>query len=333
MILNRAEEEFIDETVSDLSVPVFQYQTLSTNVFISALRVTGCDIMCTTNTYKAYTIQPIKKVPKSSIAKLPYKPVDVLPSFSSGATDMQQLINAESKDKRNERFKEERIQYFTELQSNRNENKAIEQMSIIKIQARYRGYRRRRGILSEDYLKQRRTILLIDQLDIREELAAFAGIIGLKPIHGLSVESTKKKSLRQKRLETHAAVKLTYFFRIAIAKVKLQRKREFAAMQKRENAASTIQKFFKYIVFQTKLEKVVSALKRNGAVRIQRCCRGFLARFRVRRMRVQKREAAKRLEAKVKLQRAFRKKYSSNSLALVDEAPVLSPPPEADTTV
>lgn len=42
--------------------------------------------------------------------------------------------------------------------------------------------------------------------------------------------------------------------------------------------------------------------------------------YRVQRIRKERRDQSKRIDAKIKLQRMFRKKYSSNSLVLVETA-------------
>lgn len=245
-----------------------------------SLRVTSCDIMCTTNTARPYELPPIKGAKKK--AHLPYRQPDILPAFSSGATDMQLLVNSEAKAKRCLELKRERNEFISTLHHGRNDAKRREIYAATKIQAIFRGYRRRRGHIDLIKLeKERRSNpKLISSKEMREELTRWATAIGLKPVYGLSLESTIKKSLHQKKLEAHAANSLKNFLRVVVACSKVNKRRVQLFELKRNLAAITVQKFFKYIVFQTKLEGVVAMLKRKGAVQIQTYCRGFLARFR-----------------------------------------------------
>lgn len=246
-----------------------------------ALRVTSCDIMCTSNTARPYELPLVRSAKKS--ASLPYKTPDILPVFSSGATDLQLLVNSESKKKRCDKLKKERSEFLFALHEGRDEITRANIFAATRIQARFRGYRRRRGSIDLNKIVQDRinNPRLTTSKEIREELTEWAGSLGLKPVHGLSLESAVKKSTHQKKLEAHAATTIKRCLRVAVAIARVRRKRTELFEKKKNAAAATVQRFFKYIVFQTKLEGVVSQLKRKGAVQIQTYCRGFMARFRL----------------------------------------------------
>lgn len=236
--------------------------------------------MCTTNTAKPYDLRPLRGAKKK--AHLPYTQPDVLPAFSSGATDMQLLVNSGAKYKRCVELKRERDEFMQSLHGGRDDTARLDNYAATRIQARFRGYRRRRGGIDlEKILKNRQdNPRLTSSKEIREELTEWAGKIGLKPVPGLSLESIIKKSLHQKKLEAHAATRLKGFLRVAVACSRVRRRRAELLEVRKFDAATTIQRFFKYIVFQTKLEGIVALLKRKGAVQIQTYCRGWLARFR-----------------------------------------------------
>lgn len=258
-----------------------RYMMVKSSSISACLRVTSCDIMCTSSTFRLYDLPPVKYKAKKA-AKLPYRTPDVLPAFSSGSTDLQLLVNAESKQKRSDELKLERANFLSALHDGREMQTQLKNVAAVKIQARFRGYRRRRGTIDLDKLikdRQSNPKLLSSKI-IREELTDWAAAIGLKPVPGLSLESTVKKSLRQRRIEKRAAIKIQYFLRILCAMSEANRRRAKVLKQRQDEAATRIQRFFKYLVFQTKFEGVVALLKRSGAVRIQTYCRGFLARFR-----------------------------------------------------
>jgi hypothetical protein len=252
-----------------------------TSFYARSLRVTTCDIMCTTNTAHPYGSKQAVKHSKKS-ATLPYRLPDILPAFSSGQTDLQLLVNSEAKRKRCQKLKKERGEFMDALHEGRDEAKRLQIYSAIRIQASFRGYRKRRGTIDlEKIMKDRvKNPRLTTSQEIRNELTLWATSIGLKPVVGLSLESTIKKSLHQKKLEAHAASKMKQMLRIAVAFARVRKKRQELYERKKDDAATTVQRFFKYIVFQTKLEGIVGLLKRKGAVQIQTYCRGFLARFR-----------------------------------------------------
>ena len=271
-----------DRELEDFSISsaynnfIWKYSTAATRT----LRVTTCDIMCTTNTSRLYEQVHVRKANKS--AQLPYKRPDVLPAFSSGATDVQLLVNSESKKKHCKKLKEEREEFLCSLKESRVESKRLEMFAATKIQALFRGYRRRRGEIDCGQIEKYRIDhpKLTSVEDIRSELTLWAAKIKLKPIYGISLESTIRKSAHQKHLEKSAAMKVKYFLRVVVACSKVNKRRQEVLQEKINAAATTINRFFKYIVFQTKLEGVVALLKKKGAVQIQTYCRGFLARFR-----------------------------------------------------
>ena len=269
------------ETEDFGAATIYKFLFHGTPVISDCLRVTTCDIMCTSNTAKQYDLPPVKGARKK--AHLPYRQPDMLPAFSSGATDMQLLVNSGAKAKRCVELKKEREEFMASLHQGRDDSKRMESYAATRIQAVFRGYRRRRGPVDlEKIEKERRdNPRLTSSREIRDELTKWASAIRLKPVHGLSLESTIKKSTHQKKLEAHAASTLKNFLRVAVACARVNRKRLERLENKKSDAATTIQRFFKYIVFQTKLEGVVSMLKRKGAVQIQTYCRGFLARFRL----------------------------------------------------
>lgn len=259
---------------------IYNYLQSYTPVHSATFRATTCDIMCTSNTAKVYDLPQIKGAKKK--AHLPYKQPDMLPAFSSGQTDLQLLVNSEAKVKRCHELQRERADFRSTLYQAREDTKRMKIYAATKIQARFRKYRRRRGPVDVDKLEKDRknNPRLTSSKEIREELTQWATSIGLKPVPGLSLESAIRKSTHQKKLEYHAATKLKYFLRVAVACARVNKRRAEKLELKKSNAATRIQHFFKYIVFQTKLEGVVSLLKRKGAVQIQTYCRGFLARFR-----------------------------------------------------
>lgn len=293
--------------------------SIGTNYIARCLRVTTVDIMCTSTTSTSNKLPAVKGVTKKVVrASLPYKTPDTLPAFSSGLTDVQLLVNADARRKRSAALRKEREEFMTELKATRNVHAQIEHKSATKIQARYRGYRRRRGKFEpvssdgKNFLKARKPITIL------EELYEFADRINLKPIRGLTLINPNKKTAKQKRLENKAAFKIQNFCRMADAKYRVRMIREELLRKKQNVAAEVIQRFFKYIVFQTKLEGIVSLLKKKGAVVIQTLIRRHLACKRVKYIKDKRREDQRLNDAKIKLLRAFRIRYNSNSLIAAD---------------
>jgi hypothetical protein len=272
-----AEESVLSQEPA-YDAPVRCSLSVDINYVARCLRVTTVDIMCTSTTSTSHKLPPVKGVAKKAVkASLPYKTPDVLPAFSSGSTDVQMLVNAEARLKRSAVLKKERDEFMSELKATREAHSQIEDKAAIKIQARFRGYRRRRGkfepISKEDknFLKARKPITIL------EELYELADRINLKPIRGLNLINPNKKTVKQKRLENKAAYIVQNFCRMADAKYRVRLLKEEILRKKQNIAAEVIQRFFKYIVFQTKLEGVVAMLKKKGAVAIQTVIRRHLA--------------------------------------------------------
>jgi hypothetical protein len=281
------------EASFDGFVPVYTKSTACSSRFVSSTRTTACDIMCTANTCRPYNVPvPSTQKKKKATATLPYKPKDfTVGGFDVGGTTLEQLKSVDSKDKRNLQFINEKYQFLTALNENRELETADEYVAATIIQAHYRGHRirkRRRGPGSFEegtsYAKLTATKKIwkepVTLAMLQVELIQIAENLGLNPIVGLNIHGLLKKNAKQRRLERRAAQRIRNLFMktlaMARARAVVNQKRE----QKKNRAALRIQKFFRFVLAKKLLNADQDRERSMHIVRVQRLARGFIARVR-----------------------------------------------------
>lgn len=265
--------------MASVYVPVKSPMAIANVSYLPAARTTISDIMCTINSYRYFEVGKPDEDRENLIASLPYKKQRNTEKANAGPTRFQKYKMAEVKERKIDEMRRDREDYFAKLASDRRAVQSRKNWSIIKIQALFRGFRRRRqkGIA---YMPKRKNVAILTQIQIQDELCQMATSLSLEPIPGLSLEARSKTSRRKNRIENAAAFRLQKFFKMlynrSIARAYLAIKRD----ERLQRCARTITKAVRFMKTKNFLKRCDQIKKTRSAIKIQMCYRSYVARTR-----------------------------------------------------
>lgn len=292
------------------SLPSAQPFVTTITTIIPYSRTTVCDIQCTVNTFKEWVdFDNTKGGPKKSdrngtSATLPKRKTTKLTSTEDGATPFQRLKLAEAHRKHNEDLIREKNEYFKKIISDKKRVFLHRHECAIKIQALFRGFRKRPK--PKYFLKSAKKVFKFSIIELQDELCTLASNLNLRPIPGLSLEfRPKKNSKRRMRFENAAAYRIQVFFSMIYARKKAREYMSSYKIKQATTAAQTIVRFFRYIAILNFTKKCDVAKRHQMAAIIQRNVRGYLARLRHRDRRKEVYHVKRQDEAATIIVRAF----------------------------
>ena len=149
--------------------------------------------MCTVNA--SLLVMNPKQAPslKPLTATLPYKTTkqQTIKKKVTNETLFQQLIGGENRQRMEKDLKRDKEMFFAQLKQEKWEVEQKRHKSAVKIQALFRGYRKRRN--KATYVRRKMRRKPRTQNDMQDELCTLAAKLGLKPIDGLSLEARSKR--------------------------------------------------------------------------------------------------------------------------------------------
>lgn len=283
--------------MNDINIPIFSGMTVSAMSFVASSRTTICDIMCVSNTDKERTYKTPQRNGRSLFAKLPGQSES--PTKVKSKTLVDKYRYATNQEKRNASLKAERDEFFRKVEKDKLETMKKE-ASVIKIQAGIRGYLIRRPV---SYVKKVHLPQSAIQFmhEIQDDLCAWADAIDLKPIVGLSLESKGKKSRRREKIEHAASLKIQSIIRMYLAVLRVERVYLAKKLNKRDKAAITLQKFFKWVMKKVADTIRETALRQAAVLRIQTCYRKYANNIKYRTLEALSSEMTRLNESAVKI--------------------------------
>jgi tetratricopeptide (TPR) repeat protein len=296
------------------NTPTAQSMSISTMSFQNTLRTTVCDIMCIINTKDVYVLpshqksvsdKVTRKDTSSSGATLPFKKTTrIVGNADKGSTPFQKLKLAETKVVTNNQFHEERDHFFAEINEGRIQREILETESTTKIQAHFRGLRRRIKINKRpNYVKPVKKVSNFSVLQLHDDLCYLASIVSLKPIPGLTLESKGRASRRKAKIEHAAVLRLQIWSRMLFAKSEAQSYMAIYKAKRREKSSRIISRFFRLLKLKSFKKRVGIINRARGIIKIQNAARFFLY-YRRKRLREKlKHRAARNQEAAIIIQR------------------------------
>lgn len=253
----------LEQERSPILIPTARAMNQTHPLYSPAMRTTGCDIMCLTNTsIVANTLSSTGSL-KSSTATIPYEKLKrVVGNKFHGSTPMQQLRASEVKLKRNNELKAERNSYFAQIRKEEQGRKTSTQVPEVDTKDEP---------IQEKHMK-------ISHTDIYEELCNLQSQISLKPVPGLSLESKGKHSKRKAKMEAAAARRLQLFFKMIVSRHSARLYMSAYANHLRHVSARAVVKFFRLVKLKALTKNLERTRRATCVVKIQCCVRKFLAR-------------------------------------------------------
>lgn len=243
----------------------------STNVvWVSATRLTHIDVQCVCNTHSVQLNDGSKNYFRAS---MPYKPTKSFNVLPKGSTHFQKYKLDDGRREQTETLKNEMLVFFEQLQNERNDRLFLEHYSSTKIQALFRGFRRR--FKMKNCIP--RKLNPRTQHQIQEELCYWAQLLNLKPLRGLSLENKSQTSKRFAKIQKAAAMRMQRFFKMLVARTKARKYMNEIRILQFNKAAVQITRFIRRLrqhVIETKAKNMNKA---NAAITIQCCFRCFKA--------------------------------------------------------
>ncbi|RYH20199.1 hypothetical protein EON65_24215 [archaeon] len=260
-------------------VPTKEGMSLANPCFVSSVRLTMCDIMCTTNSaHPTHQSNKSRAGSDSILASIPYEKVKSL-SGPHKATTKFQKYKGEGVDRlRKDELKRDRREFYTNLFREKEEVNARRKRAATKIQATFRGYRVRP--IKNRYIPLKKKIHMYSQFEMQDDLCSLASVLNLPPIPGMSLEARSKASKRKLKIENAAAYILQRLFRMI-------RQRKMALIVVRTKHAELINRSSRIItrairfIITKKFVKRVDIIKREQSAKVvQKYVRRFMARRR-----------------------------------------------------
>ena len=254
-------------------VPTFTTDAATTTVWVTANRTTNVDIMCLCNNQRfgsdALTKSPIR-------ASMPYKPAQSFNILPKGNTHFQKFRLDDGRKEQHVSLYNEMVDFLAKLYKERDYRKALENYSATKIQAIFRGFRRR------FHVKQCKPRKLLPKtvIQLQDELCHWAAVLNLAPIKGLSVEHRSKTSRRHAKIQKAAAIRLQRFFDMLKCRKHARRYMSNVRIIRSSRAANNIIKFFKNLKRAVANAKTRNFASVSAAIVMQCCFRCFFARKR-----------------------------------------------------
>jgi hypothetical protein len=212
-------------------IPAATAMVISPVSYLSAVRTTLCDIMCTSNRAFAMDGNKIEALKPVFTAKLPYPKMrsgsvaDIKQTPGFIGTGWQTVRINDIKSVKTNDLKRDRNQYFDKLAEEKALKDAARTKSAILIQRMFRGYSKRisMGRIKIFYSPKHKRRFVTSQINMQDDLCRLFAKLPLKPIDGLNLEPRSKTSRRKARFENAAAYRLQRFFARIVAMVKARR--------------------------------------------------------------------------------------------------------------
>lgn len=262
------------------SVPTKQAMVVSNTCYVSSVRTTLCDIMCTVNASLLFNVPRPADSLKPLTATLPYKTTkqQSIKKKVQNETLFQQMLNGENKQRMEKELKRDREVFFAELRKEKVEVEAKRNASATKIQALFRGYRKRRN--PAKYVRHKKRRKVHSQNDMQDELCTLAAKLGLKPIDGLSLETRSKTSRRKEKIMNAAAFRIHRFMDMIFQRSRALRRIEERRMEILNQCARIITRAVRYVKVKKFVKRCEIVKREQMVIKIQCRTRIFQARER-----------------------------------------------------
>lgn len=289
--------------------PVFGPMTRMPSHFVSSVRTTACDIMCTTNS----ALPEVKHLPPppgeaSLMATLPYEKIGQLPSTGQrkASTLFQKFRSGENIERHNVELRKEREDFMLKLFTDKKERDNKLFNAAVKIQKIFRGYRSRPR--KYGYIPRRKRKKVLSQNELHDALCEMAGKLDLKPIPGLNLESRVKASKRKQKIENAAAFIIQRFFRMIFQRGLAMIVVKTRKVEQINKAACIITRAIRFLKTKNFIKRAESVKKGRSSVKIQCAYRRWRAYLRVRAIRKKHIEMRIKNDAATIIQRNFSSK-------------------------
>ena len=261
-----------------VTLPTRQGMTLSSTCYISSVRTTLCDIMCTVNASIPVNMIPPPDKLKPLSAKLPYGKSGQynLKKKVKHSTLFQEMMMTENQHRIEKELRKDREEFFAQLRKEKQVIDIKRNEAAVKIQALYRGFRMRRRPV--EYTRRRKKRRVHSQNDMQDELCTLAAKLGLKPIDGLSLETRNKTSRRKERIMNAAAFRLHRFFAMILQRARARRRVEERKEEIINYCARIITRCVRYVKVKKFVKKCENVKRQQMAIKMQCRIRIFHAR-------------------------------------------------------
>ena len=287
--------------------------------YISSVRTTLCDIMCTVNASVNFGVPPVPDKLQPLEAAFPYKKTQRQNPMKAKAKHnsiFEKFIMDGNKSVLNEELKRDKEEFMSKLQAEKNGLDSRRNSACVKIQALFRGYSGRPASTST-YIPKRKLKKAPTQIQMHDALCGMSDQLNFKPIVGLSLEPRSKSFRRRERFLNAATFRITRFFKMITARSLARVVCEQKKMEIKDAAACTITRAVRYMKVK-KFVKKCETVKRAAAVLVLQCSfRVFTARHRVRDLKKLRVVFVRRSECAIILQRNLAPKHQHNDLSRV----------------
>jgi hypothetical protein len=275
--------EAMESSMSDMNfmnsspVPVKEPIAISNIKYVSSVRTTLCDIMCTVNASVNFNVPPPPDKLRPVMAVFPYAAQNgkTLKAKVRDPTLFQTLKLNENIQLLTVELKKDKEKYFQRLRDEKNSFDSLRNAKAVKIQALFRGYLKRRPT---SYIRRRKRRIVHSQNDMQDELCTWAAGLGLKPIDGLSLETRSKTSRRKEKIMNAAAFRLHKFFDMILQRARARLRCAARREEIVEKCARVITRAVRYVKVRKFVKKCNTVKEQQSAVKIQCRARIFQAR-------------------------------------------------------
>lgn len=310
--------------------PTFSPMSLSLSNTVYTGRTTNCDIMSVINTTRVQKIlkmamsPPQQSATDSPNATLPYKKsMAKLGATLTADTPWTKLQLAKVQRERTTQLVRERDNFMVQLMKERCDEEQLQNWCVIKIQATFRGFRRRPRTLLQHEMRRRkdkRDLPRNSLQGIHEELCSMAKRLRLRTIAGLTLVPKSMQAKRRRKISGAAAMRIQRFFRMLVARRKARAQMADVRLAMKNAMVRIIVRFFKYCFIKSFGMKALNSRKGVSAVFVQNQARAFLARRCVRELRKLKLLRKRQNHASIIITRNYKPFYQRRCQAR--EAPI-----------
>lgn len=252
---------------------------VSNTCYVSSVRTTLCDIMCTVNASLLHNSPRPPESLKPLTATLPYKRTKQknLKSKIPNQTLFQKMIGGENQQRLDKELRKDRDEYFMQLRIEKEGIEKKRNKAATKIQALYRGYKKRRRP-APLYVRHKKRRKIHTQNDMQDELCTLAATLGLKPIDGLSLEARSKTSRRKEKIMNAAAFRIHRFLSMVYQRALALRRMDERRDEIIDKCSRIITRAVRYVKVRKFVKKCENIKRQQMALKIQCCTRIFQSR-------------------------------------------------------
>jgi hypothetical protein len=230
--------------------------------------------MCTTNTPRVFEASKVSSKLRSLAATLPYEKIKIA-DLTKCNTKFQKIRLIEIKQKRICDLKKDRNKFLHKLQAEKKQKTNELYLAAQKIQSVFRGFLQRRKF--KKYHQRKKTIQVLSQNEIVDELCNMAAALPFRPINKLNLETRSKISKRKRKIERAAAFTIQKFFKMIVERKKAKRVVEVKRSEKIYNSSRTITRTFRHFKMKN-FAKRAEVVKQNVmALKLQSATRKYFA--------------------------------------------------------